>query len=207
AVRAGLALVEAITAIVATDGTRLAARVGIHTGPVVVSELTRGRRTDTLALGETPNVAARLQALAAPGTVLVTAPTPRLAPGVFQAEGGGAHALKDVPDPVVLYRVVRPSGVRNRLAAAAARGLSPFVGRESERRLLQARWDLARQGHGQMVVIAGEAGIGKSRLVAQLKEDLAVTPHTWIECGGSPYHEHSAFYPLIDMLQQQLAWR
>src|SRR5262249_5916011 len=157
AVRAGLALVEAIRAIVATDGTRLAARVGIHTGPVVVSELARGSRTDTLALGETPNAPARVQARPAPGSVLVTAAPHRLVSGLFHVEERGAHALKDVPEPIVLYRVVRPSGVRNRLAAAAARGLSPFVGRESEGRLLRARWDLARQGHGPMGRVAAAA--------------------------------------------------
>src|SRR5262245_31533240 len=102
AVRAGLALVEAIRARVATDGTPLAAGVGIHTGPVVVSGLARGSRTDPLALGETPNVAARVQALAAPGNLLVTAATHRLVSGLFHVEERGAHALKDVPEPIVL---------------------------------------------------------------------------------------------------------
>jgi class 3 adenylate cyclase/predicted ATPase len=207
AVRAGLVLVEAVRAIVAADGRPLAARVGIHTGPVVVSEVGRNGKAETVALGETLNVAARVQTLAEPGTVLVTAVTHRLVSGLFHVEEVGARTLKGVSEPVLLYRVVAPSGVRNRLAAAAARGLTTFVGRESERRLLHGRWERVQEGDGQMVLISGEAGIGKSRLVEQLKEDLRGVPHTWIECSASPYHENSAFYPLTDMLQQGLAWR
>ena len=206
AVRAALALVEAVRGMVA-EGRPLAARVGIHTGPVVVSEVDRGGRMDTVTLGDTLNVASRVQSLAEPDTVLITAATHRLVSGFFHVDDRGTHALKGVREPVGLYRVVRPSGVRNRLAAAAAKGLTPFVGRQSERGLLRGRWELAQQAQGQMVLISGEAGIGKSRLVAQLKEDLRAAPHTWIECGGSPHHQNSAFYPVTDLLQQLLDWR
>ena len=207
AVRAGLALAEAVRGMATTDGTRLAARVGIHTGPVVVSEVDDGINVETFALGETPNIASRVQALAEPDNVVVTAATHRLVSGLFHVEDRGAQTLKGVAEPVGVYRIVRPSGVRNRLAAAATRGLTPFVGREDERRVLQARWKLVQEGKGQLVFVSGEAGIGKSRLLEQLKEDLRAVPHTWIECSGSPYHQNSAFYPLTDMLQQVLAWR
>jgi class 3 adenylate cyclase len=143
AVRAGLALAEAVRGMATTDGTRLAARVGIHTGPVVVSEVDDGINVETFALGETPNIASRVQALAEPDNVVVTAATHRLVSGLFHVEDRGAQTLKGVAEPVGVYRVVRPSGVRNRLAAAATRGLTPFVGREDERGVLQARWNLA----------------------------------------------------------------
>src|SRR5262249_53060664 len=150
----------------------------IHTGPVVVSNLDSGLNVETLALGDTPNVAARVQAVGEPGSVLVTAATHRLVSGLFHVEDRGAPVLKGLSEPTQLYRVVRPSGALNRLAAAAARGLTPFVGRKSERRLLQARWKLVQDGKGQMVLVSGEAGIGKSRLVEQLKDDLRAVPHT-----------------------------
>src|SRR5262245_6247138 len=188
AVRAGLAVIDEVRSIVASDGTQLAVRVGIHTGPVVVSNVEGGLNMETLALGDTPNVAARVQGLAETGTVVVTAATHRLVSGLFHVEDRGAQPLKGVPGTTQLYRVVRPSGALNRLAAAAAKGLTPFVGRESERGVLRARWKLVEEGRGQMVLISGEAGIGKSRLVEQLKEDLRGVPHTRIECGGSPHH-------------------
>jgi class 3 adenylate cyclase len=134
AVRAGLALVEARGADAA-----LQVRVGIHTGPVEVSELGSAGRSEMLALGETPNLAARVQALAAPGTVMMTAATHRLASGMFVVEDAGLHALKGVREPVHVYRAVAASGVRSRFAATAARGLTPFVGREHERQLCCSR--------------------------------------------------------------------
>jgi len=146
AVRAGLAILDAMGALNARlapgDGTRLAVRVGMHTGPVVVAE-------GGEVFGETPNIAARVQAAAESDTVVVTAATQRLVAGLFLVEDRGAHELKGVPAPVGLYRAVRPSGVRGRLAAASARGLTPFVGRGRERQTLadvpMPRWSSARR--------------------------------------------------------------
>ncbi|MBX3024566.1 AAA family ATPase [bacterium] len=207
AVRAGLAVAEEVGAIVAGDGTRLAARVGIHTGLVVVSSVGGGLNVETIALGDTTNVAGRVQTLGEAGSVLVTAATHRLVSGLFHVEDRGAPPLKGIAEPTRIYRVVRASGALNRLAAAAARGLTPFVGRASERALLRSRWERVQRGEGQVVLISGEAGIGKSRLVEQLKDDLRAVPHTRIECGGSPYHVSSAFYPVTAMLQQGFAGR
>jgi len=204
AVRAGLATIDAVTVLnerlEAEHGIRLAVRVGMHTGLVVVSQ-------DGAVFGDTPNVAARVQTLAEPNTVLITAATHRLVAGLFVVEAGSSHQVKGVPEVVVVYRVVQRSGVRRRFAAAAGRGLTPFVGRERERRALEEYWQQARHGEGQMVFVVGEAGIGKSRLVEQLKEDLAGEPHTWLEGVGSPYHQNTPFFPVVDMLQQGLAWR
>ena len=123
-------------------------------------------------------------------------------------EDRGAQALKGIERPVQLYRVIQPSGVRGRLeAAAAARGLTPFVGREDELRLLMNRWERALDGEGQVALIIGEAGIGKSRLVQRFHEQIAGTPHTWIEAAAGAFFQNTPFYPVAEMLQQALAWR
>jgi class 3 adenylate cyclase/predicted ATPase len=208
AVRAGLAIVEAVAALdrqlESRRGVRLAVRVGMHTGPVVVGP---GADDAPDVFGETPNIAARIQTLAESNGVLISAATHRLTAGLFVVEERGAQTLKGVRESVFLYRVRQSSGVRGRLAAAAGRGLTPFVGREHERRLLLDRWEQVREGNGQVVVMIGEAGIGKSRLVQVMKEDLAAEPHTWIECTGSPYDQNTPFFAVVDMLQQGLGWR
>jgi class 3 adenylate cyclase/tetratricopeptide (TPR) repeat protein len=202
AVRAGLAILDAmgpVNARLATpDGTRLAVRVGMHTGPVVVAESGE-------VFGETPNLAARVQGAADPDTVVISAATQRLVAGIFVMEDRGPQALKGVRDPMVLYRVVQPSGVRSRLDVAAGR-LTPFVGRDLEVGTLVDRWERAAEGEGQNVLVVGEAGVGKSRLVYQLRERLAAVPHTWLECRASPYTEGTPFHPVIDLVQQGLAF-
>ena len=152
-----------------------------------------GAGKDADVFGDTPNIAARVQEAAAPGTVLVTEDTHRLVSGLFVVEDRGAPALKGIERPVQLYRVIQPSGVRGRLeAAAAARGLTPFVGREDELRSLMNRWERALDGEGQVALIIGEAGIGKSRLVQRFHEQIAGTPHTWIEAAaGAILPEHA----------------
>ncbi len=202
AVRAALALVEAMAA----RDARLQLRVGLHTGPVVVSDVGGGGRVETLALGDAPNLAARVQAEAAAGEVFATAATHRLVSGLFLVEARGTRALKGVRDPVELFRVVRPSGVRGKLAAAAVHGLSPFVGREDERRLLRSRFEQASEGEGQVVLLVGEPGIGKSRLAQRLREDLAGTPHSWLETGGAPYFASTPFYAVSELLKQFFSW-
>jgi class 3 adenylate cyclase/tetratricopeptide (TPR) repeat protein len=183
---------------------KLAARVGIDSGAVVVG-IGVGKGADVF--GETPNIAARVQSAAEPGTVLITDAAHRLISGLFVVEEHGAQLLKGIAQPVQLYRVIRPSGMRGRLgAAAAARGLTPFVGREDELRLLMNRWEGTVDGEGQVVLIVGEAGIGKSRLVQRFREQIAAYPHTWLESGAVPFFQNTPFYAVIDMLQQSFHW-
>jgi class 3 adenylate cyclase/tetratricopeptide (TPR) repeat protein len=206
AARAGLAIIDAIAKLnEQPERPKLAARVGIHSGAVVVG-LGAGKEADVF--GDAPNIAARVQEGAAPGTVLVTEDTHRLVSGLFVVEARGAPPLKGIERPIELYRVIQPSGVRGRLeAAAAARGLTPFVGREDELRLLMNRWERALDGEGQVALIIGEAGIGKSRLMQRFHEQIAAAPHTWIETAAAPFFQNTPFYPVAEMLKQALAWR
>jgi class 3 adenylate cyclase/tetratricopeptide (TPR) repeat protein len=209
AIRAGLALLDALAELnhAIPKDRRIAARIGVHTGPVVIGEIGVGSHREIAALGATPNVAARVQALGEPNSILMTAATNQLAAGLFITEDLGAQAMKGIAQPIEVYRVRQPSGVRSRLQAAAARGLTPFVGREHERRLLQERWGFAEKGDGQIVLISGEPGIGKSRLVGQFREDLSIASHTWIEAFCSPYSQDTPFASIIELLNQLLAWR
>jgi tetratricopeptide (TPR) repeat protein len=147
-----------------------------------------------------------VQAAAEPGTVLITDAVHRLVSGLFVVESRGAPALKGVERPLQLYQVVRPSGVRGRLeAAAVVRGLTPFVGREDELRLLESRWERALEGEGQVVLVIGEAGIGKSRLVQHFHQQITGTPHTWAEAAASPLFQNTPFRPVTELLRQFLA--
>ena len=203
AARAGLAILDAISKL-NQPSTRpeLSARIGIDSGAVVVGA-SAGKDADVF--GDTPNIAARVQAVAEPGTVVITDATHRLVSGLFVVDLLGAQALKGIERPVQLYRVIQPSGVRGRLAAAAAsRGLTPFVGREDELRLLMSRWERALDGEGQVSLIIGEAGIGKSRLLQRFHEQIDGAPHTWIEAGAGAFFQNTPFYPVTELLQQFL---
>ncbi len=195
AVRAGLGVVEAVRGLGGSGATQpsapLRVRVGIHTGPVVVGQ---GGGDALDVFGGTPNIAARVQSIAEPDAVLITAATQRLVAGQFIVAEPRAEHVKGVREAIVVYRVHRPAGVRGRLAAAAPGALTPFVGRQHERQLLMERWEQAQDGDGQLVLIVGEPGIGKSRLVQQFKADLNGVPHSWVETAGSPYHADSPFY-------------
>ena len=180
----------------------LAMRVAIHTGLVVVGEMGGGGRQEQLALGAAPNVAARLQALVPPGSVVISGATHALVQGYFTMSDLGAQALKGVASPVQVYQVLQESGAQHRFEVARRRGLTPFVGRETEVTVLGERWQRARESMGQVVVISGEAGIGKSRLVQILYERVASEPHVHLECRCSPYHQHSAFYPIVDLVER-----
>src|SRR6202163_2043000 len=206
AARAGWAILDAISKLNEhPTHPKLAARIGIDSGAVVVGA---GAGKDTDVFGDTPNIAARVQAAAAPGTVLVTADTLRLVSGLFVVEDRGAQALKGIERPIQLYRVIQPSGVRGRLeAAAAARGLTPFVGREDELRLLMNRWERALDSEGQVALIVGEAGIGKSRLTQRFHEQIVGTPHTWVEAAAGAFFQNTPFYAVTEMLRELLAWR
>jgi class 3 adenylate cyclase len=204
AARAGLAIIDALAKLDELPRhTRLAARVGIDSGPVVVG---KGASGEVDVFGDAANIAARVETATEPGTVLITAATQHLVSGLFAVEERGPQQLKGIEVPIQLYRVIRPSGVRGRLeATAAARGLTPFVGREDELRLLMNRWERALNGEGQVALIVGEAGIGKSRLVQRFHEQIAGTPHTWIQCATAPFYQNTAFYPVVEVLRQ-LVW-
>jgi TOMM system kinase/cyclase fusion protein len=207
AVRAGLGIVEALAQLNARlaseRGVHLAVRLGIHTGLVVVGDVGGGTRQEQLALGETPNLAARLQGIAAPNTLVISAATFQLLGGFFACQPLGTPLLKGFVQPLVVYRVLYESMARSRLEAAGSTGLTPLVGREQEIRLLQERWEQVKDGVGQIILLCGEAGIGKSRLVQVLKEQVAAEPQAWLTpCQCSPYHQHSALYPWIDLLER-----
>ena len=201
AARAGLAILDAIAKLNEQPGhAKLSARVGIDSGAVVIG---KGAGHDAEVFGDTPNIAARVQAAAEPGTVAITDATHRLVSGLFVVEDLGAQALKGIERPLQLYRVMRPSGVRGRFeAATAAGGLTPFVGREDELRSLTSRWERVLDGEGQVALIIGEAGIGKSRLVQRFHEQIAGTPHTWVEAGAGAFFQNTPFYPVTEMLRQ-----
>jgi class 3 adenylate cyclase/tetratricopeptide (TPR) repeat protein len=206
ATRAGIAILDALVPLnerlEKQHGARLAVRVGIHTGDVVIGE---GGGKDADVFGEAVHLAARVQQLAGPNEVLVTETTCRLVSGLFVMDERGTHALRGIPKPVTLYRVLQPSGARGRLQAAGGHGLTPFVGREAERALLLSRWERAQEGEGQVVLISGEPGIGKSRLLQVFRDDIAGRAQTWVECAGSSYHTSTPFFCVIEMIQQGLS--
>jgi len=152
----------------------------------------------------TPNIAAKIQAIATPESVVVSGATYRLVQGYFVCQDLGDHTLPGVATPIALYQVLHASDARGRLEAAARRGFTPLVGWDIEIALLQERWVQVQQGSGQGVILSGEAGIGKSRLVWALIEQLAETPFTRLEYRCSPYHQHTALYPAVDLLQRRL---
>jgi TOMM system kinase/cyclase fusion protein len=186
----------------ARHGVPIAARVGIHTGPTVVGEMGGGEKREMLALGDTVNIAARLEGFAEPGSVVISEATRQLVSGIFVTEDRGVPELKGIQEPIRVHKILQPSGVRSRLERAP--GLTPFVGREDELGLLVHRFERAQEGQGQAVLLGGEAGIGKSRLVRELRGRLRETPHSWLECQTSPYTQGSALYPLIAMLENAL---
>src|SRR5262245_3915788 len=207
AVRAGLGIVEALgqlnTHLTQARGVQLAVRLGVHTGLVVVGDVGGGTRQEQLALGETPNLAARLQGLAAPNTLVISAATCQLLGGFFACQSLGTQLLRGLPQPLEVYQVLSESTARSRLEAASSTGLTPLVGREQEVALLRERWAQVKDGLGQVVLLSGEAGIGKSRLVQVLKEHVAAEPQAWLTpCQCSPYHQNTALYPWTDLLER-----
>jgi class 3 adenylate cyclase/predicted ATPase len=207
AVRAGLGMVEALgqlnVRLQQDRGVELAVRLGIHTGLVVVGEVGGGARQEQLALGETPNLAARLQGIAAPNTVVISAATVPLLGGFFACQSLGTPSLKGLAQPLAVYRVLYESTARSRLEAAGSTSLTPLVGREQEVGLLRERWAQVKDGIGQVILLSGEAGIGKSRLVQVLTEHVAAEPQAWLTpCQCSPYYQNTALYPMIELLER-----
>src|SRR5580704_18123571 len=197
AVRAGLAIQRALIELnrknADTAKPALAARIAIDSGRVVVDAANE-------IFGDVPNVAARAQALAEPGSVVVTARVRRQMAGLFVAKDRGSHELKGVPEPVMLYRIVRASGAGRR---AGQRHITPLVGREEEIAMLMRRWERARQGGGQLVLIVGEPGLGKSRLIEEFHSRLRETPHTWAEWSCSQILQNTPLYPITEWGRQR----
>ena len=207
AVRTGLEIVEAIGGQKTRDGGQtkrqpLQVRIGIHTGLVVVGDIGSNEKRESLALGETPNIAARLQGLAEANTVVVSAVTHRLIDSQFECQPFGSHLLKGLDTPIAVYHV--QSERQNVTPLAGRTTLTPLVGREQEVGLLRDRWDQVKEGRGQVVLLSGEPGIGKSRLAYTLREYVAAEGSLLFEARCSPYHQHSTLYPLIEVLQRTL---
>jgi predicted ATPase/class 3 adenylate cyclase len=201
AVRAAIGILSEVGDIELPDGTRVQARIGIATGLVVVGEIIgTGSAQERTIVGETPNLAARLQALAGPDTVLVSEATRNLLGGLFEFERTGEHELKGFARPVPAWRVRCEASVESRFAAIRAGRNLPLIGRAHEMGLMLERWRLACQSEGQIVTVTGEAGIGKSRSIEALQEALASEPHARINLQCSPYHGDSALYPVIQYL-------
>src|ERR1700723_498358 len=201
AVRAGLELVAAVSDL--KTHAPLQTRVGIATGLVVVGDLIgSGASQEQAIVGETPNLAARLQGIAEPNMVVIADSTRRLLGDLFELEDLGPQELKGISGPTRAWAALRPASVEGRFDAMHASGLTELVGREEELDLLLRRWSKAKSGEGQVVLLSGEAGIGKSRLTAALLERVATEPHTRLRYFCSPQHTDSAFYPIIGQMER-----
>jgi class 3 adenylate cyclase len=203
AVRAGLTLVDAIARLEPQAPVRLQARVGIATGLVVVGDLIGDDEArERAVVGQVPSLAARLQALAVPGSVVISQATRRLVGGLFELAHLGPQRLKGFAEPLSAFRVEGKGRAEGRFEALHGEHLTPLVGREHELGLLLERWAWAKDGDGQVVMLAGEPGIGKSRMIRALRERLGDEPHTALSHYCSPNHINSALYPVIDQLER-----
>ena len=203
AVRAGLNLVEAVPKLSTAAGSPLQVRIGIATGLVVVGDLIGlGEAQERGIVGETPNLAARLQGIAEPNMVVIALGTRKLLGNLFELKDLGAQDLKGIAGPVRAWAALRAGSAEGRFEALHAAGLTALVGREEEAELLLRRWARAKTGEGQVVLLSGEAGIGKSRLTAALLQRLATEPHTRLRYFCSPQHTDSALYPIIGQMER-----
>ncbi|MFQ5550957.1 MAG: adenylate/guanylate cyclase domain-containing protein, partial [Gemmatimonadales bacterium] len=212
AVRAGLAIVRSMVELNAGIGKRhevvLTVRVGVATGSVVVGDIVgEGAAEEAAVVGETPNLAARLQGVAEPNQVVVASMTQQLLGALFEYDNLGTHALKGMAQPVQVWRVVSEREVESRYDAKRVGGRLPLVGRQEELGLLVRAWEASKEGHGQVVLIQGEAGIGKSRLVAALREQVASEAYMWVANRCSPYHVNSTLYPVIENIKRVMGWK
>ncbi len=203
-IRAALDIVEAMPAVSSRE--RLAVRIGIATGPVVVGEQTGQGDQSKLAIGTTPNLAARLQGLAAADQIVVAAQTRRLVGNAFELADLGEYALKGMAEPARAWRVIKLGAAASRFEAATQGLVTPLVGREQEIGLLLDRWHLAQEGEGQVVLLSGEPGIGKSRILNTLKERLEIQGTNTLRFQCSPYYVNSTLYPAIDNLEHVLGF-
>jgi class 3 adenylate cyclase len=203
AVRSALALIEAVPTLEAGHNAVLSVRLGIATGLVVVGDLIgEGDAQERGVVGDTPNLAARLQGIAEPNTVVIADSTRRLLGNLFELEDLGPTDLKGIAGPARAWAVLRARAVESRFEALHAAALTPLVGREEELELLIRRWQRAQSGEGQVVLVAGEPGIGKSRLTAAFEERIAGDRHVNLRYFGSPHHTASALHPVIAQLER-----
>ncbi len=204
AVMAALAIQRALAEMGETDrdGAELRMRIGIHSGLVVVGRSGDDLRMDYTAVGDTTNLAARLQELAPPGEILISEATGRAVAGFFDLEDGGAREVRGKSEPVRVYRVLAERAVRSRIDAVADTGLTPLVGRERELAELRIAFEAAREGRGQVVFLVGEAGLGKSRLLYEFRNRLGDEPHTWFEGRCASYGSSTAFQSIVDGLRR-----
>ena len=209
-IRAGLEIITALDQARSQFPQPIQVRIGIHTGPVVLGQMGGGSRHEQLALGETPNIAARLQGVAQPDEVVISAATHHLVAGLFETQDQGRIDVKGLSLPLTLFRVTGEGTARSRFEVAVRHGLTPLVGRELEAGFLAERWEQAQAGAGQAVLLSGEPGIGKSRLTSELRAQVKQydhTPATSIGFQCSPYAQNSAFSPIIERLSQVLQFR
>ena len=210
AVRSGLGIVKAVgqlnSRIQAERDIGLQVRIGIDTGLVVAGAVGADEGMEgTAAIGVTPNIAARLQALAAPNSVVISAAAYRLIAGYFDCRELGFKTIRGISQPMAIYHVLHESGARTRLDVAAQRGLPPMQGRDRELDTLADRWEHARAGRGAVALVAGEPGIGKSRLIWALQQHVAQSPDAFlIHLSCSPYFVNTAFYPVVQLLERAL---
>jgi class 3 adenylate cyclase/tetratricopeptide (TPR) repeat protein len=209
--RAGLDIVEAMAELNAAipwpPGVELAVRIGIATGPVIVGDrIGEGTASETAVVGETPNLAARLQALAQPNQILVSAATRAMLGDHFDLKDLGAIELKGFAEPVPIWRVLSARDVESRFAATRTGSFAPLVGRQEEAGLLLRAWESSCHGRGQVVLIQGEAGVGKSRLVEGLRE-ATTRDHIWVALHCSPFHTASALHPVVEHLKRVFGWQ
>jgi class 3 adenylate cyclase/predicted ATPase len=207
AVRAGLEIVGAIHELpLRNTGLQspIQVRIGIHTGVVVVGEMGGGQRSERLALGDTPNIASRVQSLAEPNTVLISSATHRLVQGHFECNDMGTYVLKGVSSPMRVYRVIGESRAMGRFDWGVSMGLTPLVGREREVEALAGLWEEVKRGEGRVVLLSGEPGIGKSRLLHALRQRVSKEAHVWLRCRCLSYYQNSALHPVIDLIERAL---
>ena len=201
AISAGLGMLKAVQSMTAMKGRPLAVRIGIATGRVVVGDIVgEGASQEAAIVGEAPNLAARLQAIAEPNTLVIADATYALAGGLFECTSLGQRALKGFETSLMVWRVDAPRPIESRFEATRMRSLAPFVGRDEEIDILERRWQRACRGEGQVVLLSGEAGIGKSRIVSVFRERLGAQPHTWLRYQCSPYYANSTLYPIVEQL-------
>ncbi len=208
AVHAGLGILEGMrwmsNRLEKEKGIKTAALISIHTGLVIAGEQDDRSQKDSFTIvGETANIATQLLHLADPDSLIISQANFRLIEGYFDCRELGEHSIKGIAKPVYVYQVLHESAARTRIEAAAIAGLTPLIGRDREIGILHERWEQVVEGNGQVVLLSGEAGIGKSRLLQELKQHVARNPQAWLtECYCSPYHQSSALYPIIDLLER-----
>ncbi len=209
AIRVSLEMIDALKPLsrrLSQDvGAQLSVRLGVHTGPVIIGKIGSGKRREALALGETPNLASRLQSLAEPNTVLISEATARLVQGYFTLDERRGGTRQESAAEMATFRVTAPTGVQNRLEVTG--GLTPMVNRDAECILFREHWEQVQEGRGRVMIVNGEAGIGKSRLVQAMRASLDEDTYIRLECRCSPYHQNSTWYPVIELWHRILRWQ